>query len=90
MTAMTVARICWYLCGLFAVALVAASAITFHPEAQAARWLLTSGTAALSAVFGVLAVVSRQAAFAQRRWLVRVFQCLAVLATITVILMLGG
>lgn len=87
---MGVARICWYLCGLFALAVFLESTVTYHPQSQRTMWLLMGGTATLSLVFGVLAVVLWRIAFREPRWLVRVFQALAVLATVLVILMVGG
>ena len=87
---MTVARICWYLCGLFAVALFAESAgTTFQLQSRRSMWLET-GAAALSIIFRAVAFALARMRFAEPRWLLRVFQCLAALATIIVVLMFVG
>jgi hypothetical protein len=89
-SAMRVANICWYLCGLFAVALLLASAATVHPDAQAAMAFLMGAEAVLSILFGILAAVLKRLNVAEPRWVVRLFQGLAVLATILVLLTAVG
>ncbi len=87
---MTVTTISWYLCVLFAVALAGSSAITVVPGGEA--WMrLEMGTwLALSILFAAVAVVFKRLRVPQPRWLLRTFQCFAVLATVAVALMIGG
>jgi hypothetical protein len=84
------AGVCWYLSGLFAVALAVTSAMSFHPDARSEAWLLMGSDAGLSIVFALLAVGYRLKRLPSPRWLLRVFQCLAVLGTIVVLMMVGG
>ena len=89
-TAMTVINLSWYLCGLFAVALVVSSAITVAPGGQAWMRLVMGIWLALSVLFAAVAVIFRLRHVPQPKWLLRLFQCLAVLATVVVFLMVGG
>jgi hypothetical protein len=88
--AMKVASICWYLCGLFVVGLLISSAISVHPSVETAMTILMGVEAGLCVLFGVLAAVLKHLKLAEPPWVVRVFQGLAVLATILVVLLAGG
>ena len=77
----TLAGICWYLCVLFAVGL--AVAITVDG-------LLATTFGALSVAFGIGGWVLRRRARPEPRWLLLTFRCLALLATVAVLLMLVG
>lgn len=87
---MKVASICWYLCGLFAVGLLISSAISAGPRAETAMAILMGVKAGLCVLFGILAAVLKHLKLAEPPWVVRVFQGLAVLATILVVLLAGG
>lgn len=82
---MRVANICWYLCGLLAVALLLTSAITVHPNAQREIAMMMGVEAVLCVGFGVLGIVFKWMLSVDPPWLVRTFQCLAVLVTILVV-----
>ena len=85
---MTVINLPWYLCVLFAVALTISSAITVAPDGQAWMRLEMGIWLALSVLFAAVAVIFRR--FPQPKWLLRLFQGLAVLATLVVFLTVGG
>jgi hypothetical protein len=87
---MTIIHVSWYLCILFAVALAVSSAITVAPGGQ--TWMqLEMGTwLALSIAFAAAAIVFGRFRIQQPKWLLRVFQGFAVLATIVVALIVGG
>ncbi len=85
---MTVINLSWYLCVLFAVALVAESAMTVEPGLLAFK--ITGIWLALSILFAAVAIIFRRFRVPQPKWLLRVFQGLAVLATLVVFLMVGG
>ncbi len=89
-TAMTVTTISWYLCLLFAVALVVSSAITVAPGGQAWMRVEMAAWLALSVLFAAVAVAFRVLHVPQPKWLLRLFQCFAVLATVVVVLIVGG
>lgn len=87
---MTIPVLSWYLCVLFAVALTVSSAITVAPGGQV--WMrLEMGTwLALSILFAAVAVIFKCFRVPQPKWLLRLFQVLAVLATLVVFLMVVG
>lgn len=87
---MRVVHICWYLCVLFAVALLVISAITVVPGRESVVQTLMVGSAVLAIAFGSVAVVLRRVQPTERRWVLRAFQAVAVLATIVVLLLIGG
>ena len=87
---MTVINISWYLCVLFAVALAVSFAITVAPGGQAWMRLEMGMWLALSIAFAAVAVLFKRFHIPQPKWLLRLFQGLAVLATIVVFLMVGG
>ena len=82
--------ICWYLCGLFLFALLATSAITVAPGGE--RFL--AGTMLFNAfcaiLFAVLALGIRRRQSSQPTWLLRLFQGVAVVATLLVLLVSIG
>jgi nitrate reductase gamma subunit len=86
----TPVNLSWYLCALFAVALLPCLAVTVHPDAQARMNVLFGGTAGLSILFGIAAVVLRRLGSPKPTWLVRTFQVVAVLGTLLVIAVIGG
>ena len=87
---MKVAHICWYLCGLLAVALLLTSATSFHPRAEGLRAIEMGVESGLVVLFGVLGVVLTRLNLAEPRWVVRTFQWLALLATVYVLLIALG
>ncbi|MEI8373854.1 MAG: hypothetical protein WCJ35_13580 [Planctomycetota bacterium] len=87
---MTVINLSWYLCVLFAVALVVSSAITVAPGGQAWMRLEMGIWLALSVLFAAVAVIFRLRHVPQPKWLLRLFQCFAVLATVVVFMMVVG
>jgi hypothetical protein len=85
---MTVVNLSWYLCVLFAVALAVSSAITVEPGVL---WFqITVTWLALSILFALVAIMFKRFRVPQPKWLLRLFQGLAVLATLVVILMVCG
>ena len=89
-TFMTVTNISWYLCALFVVALVGSSAITVAPGGETMLRVLMGIWAALAVLFAVIAVAFRRFRAAEPKWLVRVFQGMAALATVAVVLFAVG
>ena len=89
-TAMTVINLSWYLCVLFAAALAISSAITVVPDGQAGLRLVMGMWLALSILFAAIAIIFKLLRVPQPKWLLRLFQCLAVLATVVVLMMVGG
>ena len=87
---MTATHVSWYLCFLFAVALVVSSAITVAPGGQAWMRVEMATWLALSVLFAVIAVAFRVSHVPQPKWLLRLFQGFAVLATLVVVLMVVG
>jgi hypothetical protein len=87
---MKVAHLCWYLCGLLALALLLTSATSFHPNAEGLRAVELGVEAGLAILFGILAVVLTRLNLTEPQWVVRTFQCLAFVATVFVVLMVGG
>ena len=85
---MTVINISLYLCVLFALAV--SSAITAALGGQAWMRLEMRMWLALSILVAVVAIVFRWFRVPQPKWLLRLFQGLAVLATLVVFLMAGG
>jgi hypothetical protein len=87
---MTIINISWYLCILFAVALAVSSTITVVPAGQTwmrqemGMWL------ALAVVFAAVAVIFKRFHVPQPRWLLRVFQGFALLATVVVLMVVVG
>ena len=89
-TAMTVINLSWYLCVLFATTLAISSAITVVPDGQAAMRLEMGIWLALAILFAAVAIIFKLLHVPQPKWLLRLFQCLAVLATVVVLMMVGG
>ncbi len=87
---MTVINLSWYLCVLFAVALAFSSAITVAPGGQAWMRLEMGIWLGLSILFAAVAVIFKLRHVSQPKWLLRLFQCFAVLATLMVFMMVGG
>lgn len=87
---MTSVNISWYLCTVFAIATVVASAITVHPDAQSTMNWMLAGTAGFSLVFGTVAVILKRLDSPEPKWLDRVFQVLAVLGTLWAFALIGG
>ena len=85
---MTVISLSWYLCVLFAVAVVAESAMTVEPGVLAFK--ITGIWLALSILFAAVAIIFKRFRIPQPKWLLRLFQGLAVLATVAVFLMVVG
>ena len=85
---MTVINLSWYLCVLFAVALAISSAITVAPGIL--MFKITGIWLALSILFAVVANIFRRFRVPQPKWLLRLFQCVAVLATLAVFMIVGG
>ena len=84
---MTVINLSWYLCVLFACALAISSAITVAPNGQASLRLEMGIWLALSILFAAVAIIFRLRHVPQPKWLLRLFQCFAVLATVVVFMM---
>jgi hypothetical protein len=78
------------MCVLFAVALAVESAVTAAPGGQATERLLMGLWAALTIIFGAVAVTFRRLRLSEPRWLIRAFLGLAVVATAVVLLMVVG
>ena len=87
---MNVISLSWYLCVLFAIALVVSSSITVAPNGQAAMWLEMGIWLALSILFAAVAIIFKLRHVPQPKWLLRFLQCFAVLATVAVFMMVGG
>ncbi len=87
---MTVTTLSWYLCVLFAVALIVSSAISVAPGGEWWMALEMVTLLALSVLFAAVAVAFRVFRLSQPKWLLRTFQCLAVLATLVVALTVVG
>ncbi|MGO9112801.1 MAG: hypothetical protein ACLP9L_26510 [Thermoguttaceae bacterium] len=87
---MTIITLSWYLCVLFAGALIISSAITVAPVGQAWMRLEMGIWLALSILFAAVAIIFKSFRVPQPRWLLRLFQCFAVLATLVVLLMIVG
>ncbi len=87
---MTATHVSWYLCLLFAVALVVSPAITVAPGGQAWMRVEMATWLALSVLFAVIAVAFRVFHVPQPKWLLWLFQGFAVLATLVVVLMVVG
>ena len=85
---MTVINLSWYLCVLFAVALVVSSAMTVEPGVMAFK--ITGIWLALSILFAAVAIIFRSFRIPQPKWLLRLFQVSAVLATLVVFLVVVG
>ncbi len=85
---MTVINLSWYLCVLFAVALAISSAVTVAPGVLA--FAITGSWLALSILFAAVAIIFSWFRVPQPKWLLWLFQGLAVLATLVVFLMVGG
>jgi hypothetical protein len=87
---MTVINISWYLCVLFIVALVAESEVTVAPGGESGIRLLMGTWTGLAVLFAAVAVMFRRLLISEPKWLVRVFQGVALVATLLVILMVVG
>ena len=85
---MTIPNLSWYLCILFVVALAAESAMTVEPGVLAFK--ITGMWLALSILFAAVAIIFKWFRVPQPKWLLRLFQGLAVLATVVVLAMVGG
>ncbi len=85
---MTIVNLSWYLCVLFAVALAISSALAVEPGML--MFKITGIWLALSILFAAVAIIFKRFRVPQPKWLLRLFQGLAVLATLAVFLMVGG
>ena len=86
----SISSICWYLCGLFLFALLATSAITVAPGGEHFFAGLMLFNALCSVVCAGLALILRRNESPPPRWLFRVFQGFAVVATILVLFVSVG
>jgi hypothetical protein len=82
---MTNVKICWYLCGLFAISLMASSLITVHPASQNKMAIVMGTEATVSFAFGILAFAAKRKESMQAKWLTWTLSCVAVLSTIAVL-----
>ena len=89
-TMKSLSSICWYLCGLFLLALLATSAITVMPGREHVLAGMMAFNGFCSVLFGVLAIVFRRGAASQPSWVLHVFQGIAVVATVLVLLVSIG
>jgi hypothetical protein len=87
---MTVINLSWYLCVLFVLALAVSSAITVAPSGQPAMRLEMAAWLAFSIAFAVVAIIFKWFQVPQPKWLLRLFQCIALFATVVVALMVVG
>ena len=87
---MTIINISWYLCVLFIMALVAESAVTVAPDGATVIHLLMGAWEGLAVLFAAVAVAFKWFCIPEPKWLVRVFEGVAVLATVAVLLMVVG
>jgi len=87
---MTVINISSYLCVLFIFALVAESAATVAPGGEAMQRMLMGAWAALAVLFAVVAATFWWFGASGPKWLSRTLLGLALLATVTVVLMAVG
>lgn len=87
---MTVINLSWYFCILFAVALAISSAITVVPGGEAWMRMEMGIWLALSISFAVVAIIFKWFPVPQPGWLLWLFKFFAVLATLVVVLMVGG
>ncbi len=87
---MTVINVSWYLCFLFTVTLAVSSAISVVHGRESEMRLLMGTYLALSILFAVVAIVFRRFSIRQPKWLLRLFQAFAVLATLVVLMLVGG
>ena len=85
---MTIIHVSWYLCVLFIVVVGAESAMTVEPGLL--MFKITGIWLALSILFAAVAIIFRWFRVPQPKWLLRLFQGLAVLATLVVFSMVGG
>ena len=85
---MTIPILSWYLSILFIVALIAESAMTVEPGVLAFK--ITGIWLALSILFAAVAIIFKRFCVPQPKWLLRLFQSLAVLATLVVFSMVVG
>jgi hypothetical protein len=87
---MTVITLSWYLCVLFVVALAVSSAITVAPDGQAWMRIEMGMWLALAIGFAAVAVIFKRFHVPQPKWLLRLFQGFAVLATVVILMMVSG
>lgn len=82
--------ICWYLCGLFIIALLANSAVTVVPDGEHAvdGMMVFSGLCVL--LFGTLAIAFRRRESSPPSWVLRILQGIAVVATLLILLVCFG
>ncbi len=90
MAAMAVITLSWYLCVLFAGALIISSAITVVSDGQAWMRLEMGIWLALSILFAAVAIIFKSFRVPQPKWLLRLFQVFAVLTTLVVFMMVCG
>jgi hypothetical protein len=86
----SISSICWYLCGLFLVALLANSVMTVAPGGERVLAGMMTFNGFCSVLFAILARVFRRGAPSQPNWMLRVFQGIAVVATVLVLLVCIG
>ena len=88
--AMTIINVSWYLCFLFVIALAVSSAISVVHGKESEMRLLMGTYLALSVLSAVVAIIFKRFSIRQPKWLLRLFQAFAVLATLVVLGLVGG
>jgi hypothetical protein len=83
-------RLCWYLCGLFGIALVLTSFITPGTGFENRLAMVMAMEASASVVCGLLAVAGMHTRAFEARWWAWILVCVAVLATVVLVLMVLG
>lgn len=87
---MTVIQVSWYLCVLFGVALIVSSAISVAPDGQAWMRLEMGTLLTLSAAFAASAILFKRFRIREPKWMLRLLQAFALLATFVILMMVGG
>ncbi len=87
---MTLGNICWYLSVLFLITLVPLSAMTVVPAGETERHVEVVVAAICAVLFGLLGVALKWRGISGPKWLLRVFQGVAAVTTLLLLLLLGG
>lgn len=87
---MTLQHLSWYLCVLCVVALVAGSAMTVAPGGETVQRILLGTEAGLAILFAAVAVAPSRFHVRGPKWLLRVVQGFAILATLLVLMITVG
>jgi len=87
---MTIPQLSWYLCIVFALGLGISSAVSVTPQTE--HWMHWQLGILLGLVltFATVAMLFQRFRLPQSKWLLRLFQGLAVLATLGALALLGG